>query len=195
MDGSSHNIAPGERKIAMFRRRTKITATSGETPQQRETVPMTYLSTSLETIVIVTLVLSAFVVGTRMAQGNDATPTAKAAGRLVVDYPPNPGPGQYPQPGRLHFVDARAGISIHGVVLSNTADESVASRRIGEISGSYTGSLGTGEKGGRFHATFYHNGLRGASLGDCFELRLSGGEHDGYYYAGPLDDPGAPTAD
>jgi hypothetical protein len=169
MDGASREVAVDKRRIAM----------------------MTHISASFETIIIVTLVLTVLVVGARIAKGNDAIPATNAACRIVVDYPPNPGPAQNPRPARLYFVDARTGIDVHGVVLSWPAAESVAPRRFSEISGSYTGSRGTREKGGRFYATFYHNGPRGASLEDCFELRLCGGEYDGYYYAGPLDDSGA----
>src|SRR5262249_50848578 len=135
-----------------------MTDGSGEMPKHSETVPMSHFSTGLEKIVIVTLVLTAIVVGTRMAKGTDASPTTNVAARIVVDYPPTPGPAQNPRPGRLYFADARAGIDIHGVVLSWPAAESVTSRRFSEISGSYTGSHGAGKKDGRFYATFYHNG-------------------------------------
>lgn len=147
------------------------------------------------TIASVALLLTVSVVGARKSPASDAIPATDSACRLVVDFLPNPNPANSAEPGRLYFVDARAGVSIHGIVRSRSAEESVASRRFREIRGSYTGSPGTGANGGRLYAAFYDNGPHGASREDCFELRLFGGEYDGYYYAGSLDGPGAPTTD
>lgn len=93
--------------------------------------------------------------------------------------------------GQLQFNDHETGVKFHGVVDSvpeNTCG-GLASAFEGHYLGSYTPQPRKLGEGGRFviYLADKDKGESGPSKGDYFELKLTGGIHDGYSLHGTLE--------
>jgi hypothetical protein len=129
------------------------------------------------------------------ARGSDRAFGSQASREATLAFPlawdPDAGYGS----GRLQYVDSTAGISFFGVVRTAPVDSSRRLARLREFAGEYTPQPRGAGTGGMFHVAVFQNADSGFGKADTFEISLTGGTYDGYYYVGRLNGRSTTTPD
>jgi hypothetical protein len=129
------------------------------------------------------------------ARGSDRAFGPEAPHQATLAFPlawdPDAGYGS----GRLQYADSTAGVSFYDVARTAPADSSRRLARLREFSGEYTPQPRGAGTSGKFHVAVFQNAASGSAKADTFEISLTGGTNDGYYYVGRLNGRSTTTPD